>query len=243
MRRMTVVLMWVILVGATWAEDTIQLRDGKNLQGEVLNYANMVFEVRTKDGTVQRLPQAHVLRIAFKPRTVQLDTRNQGKVEGELRRYENGAFHVQPAKGAPLSIATVLIKAMSWGDAGESGGGDLAGGDPSRKVKKINNSGQRVDIRSHLVAGKVTIVDFYADWCGPCREIMPFLENLAKNDPEVYLRKVDIDRWGSPVAKQYEIKAIPRIEVYDRRGNQVPLAGPDYETAVRNAVVKAKDSR
>lgn len=236
--RMMAVVMVAFSAAAVLGADTIHLRDGKTFQGEIVSYRNMVFEVRASDGAVQRFPQASVERIAFTPRPVQLDTRNQGKVEGEVRRYENAAFQVHPAKGAPLNVSTVVIKEILFGGEGQFGSAEGI-----RKIEKINRNGQRVDIRRHLVPGKVTIVDFYADWCGPCRQITPFLEDLAKNDPDVYLRKVDIDRWGSPVAEQHKINSIPRIEVYDRKGQEVPLAGPDRETAIRNAIVKAKAAR
>src|ERR671936_385422 len=60
--------------------------------------------------------------------------------------------------------------------------------------------GQQVNRKQHLVRGKITIIDFYADWCGPCRMITPWLEQLTKSDPNIVLRKIDIINWQSPVA-------------------------------------------
>jgi thiol-disulfide isomerase/thioredoxin len=68
------------------------------------------------------------------------------------------------------------------------------------------------------VAGGVTIFDFYADWCGPCKQLAPQLEKLAQSTPNVYLRKIDIKDWESPVAKQYGLHSIPSVWIYDTNG-------------------------
>ena len=81
--------------------------------------------------------------------------------------------------------------------------------------------GGPVDMNQVLVSGKVTVVDFYADWCGPCRVISPKLQQLASQNGDVELRKIDIVNWGSPVAKQFGLRSIPNIRVYDRHGKLV----------------------
>ena len=100
--------------------------------------------------------------------------------------------------------------------------------------------GQQVDIKQHLVRGKITIIDFYADWCGPCRMITPLLERLAKTDPKIVLRKIDIINWQSPVAHQFNLNAIPHIQVYNRNRQLVgAVSGVDPE-AVQQYIAKAK---
>jgi len=71
------------------------------------------------------------------------------------------------------------------------------------------------------VPGKITLVDFYADWCAPCRVISPQLERMVKSDRELVLRKIDIVNWDSPVVKQFNIRSIPQIRVFDQTGNMV----------------------
>gem|GEM_PF-1241909 len=107
---------------------------------------------------------------------------------------------------------------------------------------KVIAHGERVDINRHLAFGRVTIIDFYADWCGPCREVSPHLEQMANSDPEVAVRKIDIVNWKTPVALQYSLRGIPTIHVYGRRGNLVgTVVGGDVEQ-VRRYVAQAKAS-
>lgn len=106
----------------------------------------------------------------------------------------------------------------------------------------VISHGSAVDITRHLALGNVTIVDFYADWCGPCKKISPSLEQLANSDPEVALRKIDIVNWNTPVVNQYKIHSIPHVNVYDRGGNLVgSVAGADFEE-IRRYVAVAKRS-
>lgn len=79
--------------------------------------------------------------------------------------------------------------------------------------------GEEVRLDDHLAPGKLVLVDFYADWCGPCRVLTPRLERLAAEHPdELALRKVDIVSWDSPVARQHRIRAVPHLRLYDGDG-------------------------
>ncbi len=55
------------------------------------------------------------------------------------------------------------------------------------------------------------IVDFYADWCGPCKQIAPAMEAFAKKwDGRVRFAKVDIDAHPE-IARAYNIASIPAV--------------------------------
>jgi thioredoxin 1 len=107
---------------------------------------------------------------------------------------------------------------------------------------EVISHGAQVDINQHLVFGSVTVVDFYADWCGPCRALSPSLEQMARGDPEVALRKIDIVNWRTAVAQQFNIHSIPQVNIYDRSGRLVgTVVGADFEK-VKTYVAQAKSS-
>ncbi len=57
------------------------------------------------------------------------------------------------------------------------------------------------------------LVDFYADWCGPCKVQAPILDDFARQAPQVSVVKVDVDQ-APNLAMQYDIKGIPALRVF-----------------------------
>ena len=62
-----------------------------------------------------------------------------------------------------------------------------------------------------LDTDKLTVVDFWAQWCGPCRAIAPIIEELSNEyDESVLVGKVDVDT-NQDLAMKYAIRSIPTI--------------------------------
>jgi thiol-disulfide isomerase/thioredoxin len=140
---------------------------------------------------------------------------------------------------APAADRGQQVKVAAPGASGQQTKVAAPVADSGQQVKVITH-GAQVDITKHLVFGNVTVVDFYADWCGPCRQVSPSLEQMAKSDPQIVLRKIDIVDWHTPVVKQYNIHSIPQVDVYNRGGHLVgTVVGADIE-GVKRYVAQAK---
>jgi len=105
---------------------------------------------------------------------------------------------------------------------------------------EVISHGAQVEITKHLALGNVTVVDFYADWCPACKQLSPSLEQMARTDPEIALRKIDIVDWKTAVVRQYNIHSIPQVNVYNRRGQLVGTVVSANAAEVKRYVAQAK---
>jgi copper chaperone CopZ len=118
---------------------------------------------------------------------------------------------------------------------------------PDAIVKTLDivesNDGKRVDIAKLMAPGKITIVDFYGEWCGPCRVLETRLQHLMRGQSNLALRRVDIGKWDNDAAKQatreFHAEALPYIRVYDAKGKFVASVTGGMWDEVLNAIAKA----
>ena len=76
-------------------------------------------------------------------------------------------------------------------------------------LKHINNAAEYDEI---IKEGTV-LVDFFATWCGPCRMLAPVLEEIAEENPDLTVLKIDVDE-VSELAIRYGIQAIPTLMLF-----------------------------
>jgi thioredoxin 1 len=80
-----------------------------------------------------------------------------------------------------------------------------------------------------LESEKPVVVDFWAEWCGPCRMVAPEIEKLAaKYEGNVEVRKLDVDA-NPQVAAQYGIMSIPTVAFF--RKGEAPRAAVGFRPA------------
>ncbi|MFV0519370.1 MAG: thioredoxin [Lachnospirales bacterium] len=63
-----------------------------------------------------------------------------------------------------------------------------------------------------LGSDKVVLVDFYADWCGPCKMVAPILEEIATENTDIKVCKVNVDN-SQDLAGKYGVVSIPTLVV------------------------------
>lgn len=79
-------------------------------------------------------------------------------------------------------------------------------------LKHLKNEDFNEEIKSGLV-----LVDFYADWCGPCRMVSPIVEEIANEVPDLKVIKINVDE-REDVARVYGVMSIPTLLLF-RDGN------------------------
>lgn len=83
-------------------------------------------------------------------------------------------------------------------------------------MKVTNNQNFENDVLSQ----EFVVVDFFADWCGPCRMISPFLEEIQQ-EQRVEIVKVNIDE-SPDIASRYDIMSIPTLMIF-KNGEKVSV--------------------
>ena len=58
------------------------------------------------------------------------------------------------------------------------------------------------------------LLDFYADWCGPCKMIGPILDQIAKENPEYMIGKINVDN-APDLAAKFQVMSIPTLIVLE----------------------------
>ena len=59
---------------------------------------------------------------------------------------------------------------------------------------------------------KTVLLDFYADWCGPCRMVSPLVDQIAQEHPEYLVGKINVDEQGE-LAQAFGVVSIPMLVV------------------------------
>lgn len=65
-----------------------------------------------------------------------------------------------------------------------------------------------------LKSDKITLVDFWAAWCGPCKMLSPIVDEVASSHPEIKVCKVNVDEEPA-LAQQYNVMNIPMLLVFE----------------------------
>ena len=111
-------------------------------------------------------------------------------------------------------------------------------------VAELSKEGEDVpSLDPHAVKGKVTLFDFYAVWCAPCRKIDAHVFAMLGKRTDVAVRKLNVVSWETPLAARYlkDVPSLPYVVVYGKDGKRVAsVAGLDLG-ALDKAIADADD--
>lgn len=99
-----------------------------------------------------------------------------------------------------------------------------------REVHKVGAD----DFREIVLKSKVpVVVDFYADWCGPCKRVAPLLDRFARERTDVRVVKVNIDH-EKELARKYRVRSIPTVMLFESGDLVAQHTGlPEIQKALR----------
>lgn len=94
-------------------------------------------------------------------------------------------------------------------------------------MKTIEN---KTEFDNLIAQSKPILLDFYADWCGPCQSLLPTVEKLAEvYEGKIEIQKVNVDQ-NSELASKFGVRSIPALfflkdkEIVDRSTGNLPEA-------------------
>ena len=102
-------------------------------------------------------------------------------------------------------------------------------------IDEINeNNFENIVLKSQIPM----VVDFYAQWCGPCRKLSPVMEQLQSEfGTQVKFVKIDADK-NLNCAKQYGVSSLPTVLIFKNGEVQEMMAGLVTKSAITNNIKK-----
>jgi thioredoxin 1 len=117
--------------------------------------------------------------------------------------------------------------------AGEDGAVESDATDAETPSEPVHVAGQ-AEFRETVDEYDVVLVDFYADWCGPCQMLEPVVEGIAA-DTDAAVAKVDVDA-NQGLAAEYGVRGVPTLVLFADGDPAERLVGMQDESRLRSVV-------
>ena len=137
-------------------------------------------------------------------------------------------------------LTAVLMLAACNNKSENQENGNATGGEETTRsempVASPDDEGQDEWIKqTTIMSSKPMVIDFFATWCGPCRELAPILDEIEKRHKgDVIFRRIDVDQ-EQELAMEFHVESIPMLMFVTPKG--------EYQTIVglqEPAVIEAK---
>lgn len=91
-----------------------------------------------------------------------------------------------------------------------------------------------------ILDNDIVLIDFWADWCQPCKTFGPVFEKVSENHPDVVFAKVDTEA-EQEIAAQFGIRSIPTLAIFREKVLLFNQAGALPETTLEQVIARVKD--
>ncbi|MQM27152.1 thioredoxin [Glycomyces albidus] len=96
-------------------------------------------------------------------------------------------------------------------------------------IKAVNDEQFQAEV---LEADKPVLVDFWAEWCGPCKKVAPVLEELATEIDSIEIRKLDTDA-NPETTRKFGVMSVPTMILFKNGQAADQLIGAQPKAAIR----------
>jgi thiol-disulfide isomerase/thioredoxin len=99
-------------------------------------------------------------------------------------------------------------------------------------VVVLSKKGESIgSLKKHLVPGKYTVFDVYADWCGPCHLVDKKLRQIMATRSDIAVRKLNLVDFNRPLVKDLgpRIRGLPYVVVFDPKGKRTDIMGANLD--------------
>jgi len=105
-----------------------------------------------------------------------------------------------------------------------------------------NRNTMKKTILMAMVILVTAVIDFYADWCGPCRRVAPIMEKLAEEyEGQLVVYKINVDQ-EKDLAEAFQVKSIPMVLFIPLEGKPMMQVGAmqeaEYKKVVEEQLIK-----
>lgn len=130
----------------------------------------------------------------------------------------------------PILVMLAFMTVSCGGNSSDNHSDASSNENAAVKENRDAKAAESAEGKKPVISGKPSVLDFYATWCGPCKQIAP-LFNMLKGEygEKINFISIDVDQDVETAAK-YNIEAMPTFVFLDADGNEVDrIVGADRE--------------